>query len=139
MKPFVSPRIDMHREEEENRWAKILAAGDNYASMILLYDQKLCAVAHEIKQGIYEGFIAPNHTHFYARRLADRIYDVMNLLKNSDLYFQTRDSLMQLISDLRVIKDARPYDSTDPLQEIVERIHTVSHELTDELSARVVR
>ena len=47
---FKSNADDEHLRKEENIWAEIIRSGNSYAGMILIHDQKLCAIAHELIQ-----------------------------------------------------------------------------------------
>ena len=117
---YLSQSMDSHIREEEKQWAKIIASGNQYAGLILIYDQKLCAVAHEM----IDCQDIPNQ----ANILKKRIQKVIDLLDDSGYYFKVKESFEKIISELE-----EKEISSEKFKKLIEQIHSTSHELCDEL------
>jgi len=131
---FESKSKDSHINEEEYQWVKILAKGNPYAGMLLVYSQKLCAVAHEFGNAMVEGQINKNNAGFYASRLKGRAGKILEILSEEpDL--SSRKTFEGLIIKLEEFGDNQA--SYDAFKEIPEKIHMASHELCDELYIRL--
>ena len=117
---FKSQDPDDHIRQEEDIWAKILSKGDPKTGMILIYDQKLCAIAHEFEQFMKNS--AKIDTAFAIARLRQRLDQLLTFIKDLDSAKEFRDIKADL--EMYVFKD------------LPEVIHQASHKLVDELKAK---
>jgi len=46
---YESQAQDAHLRDEETQWVAILASGNEYAGILLVWVQKLCAEAHDVE------------------------------------------------------------------------------------------
>ena len=137
MKPFVSTSENPHIKEEEDMWARIVSTGNGYAGIILIWDQKLCAYAHEVGLEFMAGNIGVQRVNFYAGRLKARAEKVFELISNSGEEFEVEKDFKSLISELGNYRNS--ISDFGRLRTIPERIHGLSHSLCDELYSRVVK
>ncbi len=133
---YQSEDQNSHVREEENLWSKILATGHQSAGMILIYDQKLCAVAHEIEE-ILEKITDYKYISYYAKSLKNRINKVIELLDNSGHNFRSKNNFQEIIIALEKLKEDQA--SYEILRKIPEQIHLISHRLVDELYRLTVK
>lgn len=132
---YVSNASSEHARVEEAQWAEILSAGNQYAGMLLIHDQKLCALGHEVAAAIKAGEITERNVVFYAGRLEKRIGRVAEVLKAGASDFKvngTFERLRKVLISLR--NDPASYAC---FQEMPEKVHMASHELCDELQERI--
>ena len=134
---FISKAEDTHLKKEEKQWAEILARGNSYAGMLLIYDQKLCAVVHEVGVVIEKGKIDIDQVRFYASMLETRISKVLELLDDCGLDFRAKKTFTELRKDIKGLENNQI--SYNSLKHLPERIHLTSHELCDELYKEIVR
>ena len=127
---FISNAENSHVKEEETQWAQILAKGNPYAGILLIYDQKLCAFAHEINNAIEKGQIYPSQVKIYASRLKRRVGRILELL-DEEPNLASKKIFKGLASKLEELENNK--FSYNVLKEFPERIHLASHELCDEL------
>jgi len=126
---YKSPHPEGYLKGIETKWAEILAKGNAYAGMLLLYDQKLCALAYEVEVALEEGKIKQEDYPFYASRLKDRINTINRLIGNSGDEFKCAKYFNRIIWGLERIIEPGRLD----LKRVAERIHCMTNELVDEL------
>ena len=128
---YQSKEKHQHIRTEEIQWAEILSSGHPFVGMIMVHDQKLCAIVHEIEAAINEGKIDVEHVPFYAKRLKIRVDKVLELLNDSEHNFKVRDSLVEIRSKLEGLTSNE--NSYNILKDIPKIIHEISHKVCDEL------
>ncbi len=136
---FVSNSSNQHLQDEETQWAEILSKGNPYAGILLIWDQKLCAVAHEFGAAVKVGAINNSKIEFYFDALHRRLKKVINLLEDSEL--QCQRSFMELSDyfDNLKEKEMSPSEYINSLNDLPEKCHRLSHMLCDELYQKIVK
>lgn len=136
---YISRIANVHIREEENQWSAILSVGNPYASILIVHDQKLCAIAHEIGVAISAGVISDSQIEFYANRLKSRIDRVLDLLKGGDsLDFRVVKNFKNIKEKLTKFRNDNK-TSYEVFKHLPEEVHMASHELCDELYEMTVR
>lgn len=128
---FESKSQDAHVRAEENQWANILSEGNPYVGVILIYDQKLCAYAHELGSVISADKVTITQVKFYGSRIQMRIKKLLELLEDFNVSLKSIAGLQKLRDDAAKLRNDQ--QSYDVLSSLPDRIHATSHELCDEL------
>ncbi len=132
---FKSKSRDSHLRAEENQWAEILSKGNPYVGLILIYDQKLCAYAHELGSAISEGKITIGQVEFYGSRIQMRIGKLLELLEGFDENLKSITDFQKLRDDTAKLRNN--HSSYNLFLKLPEQIHAMSHKLCDELYSMV--
>nr|MBI4156728.1 hypothetical protein [Candidatus Woesearchaeota archaeon] len=126
---YKSPHPKGYLNGIETKWAEILSKGNAYAGMLLLYDQKLCALAYEVEVALEEGKIKQEDHPFYASRLKERINTINRLILNSGDQYKCGNYFSRIVWDLERMIES----NTLNLRRVAERIRGMTDELVDEL------
>ncbi|MDP2973625.1 MAG: hypothetical protein Q8N60_01105, partial [Candidatus Diapherotrites archaeon] len=118
---FKSKAANGHIRVEENQWAEILAKGNAFASVLLLQDQKLCAVCHEIERALNAGKITVEQAKFFAAGLGGRIDAVLKVLGEGVEDFQAKAEFVKLKVKLEKPEDGKA--GLDSLKKLAGQIH----------------
>ncbi|OGZ34026.1 MAG: hypothetical protein A3I88_02590 [Candidatus Portnoybacteria bacterium RIFCSPLOWO2_12_FULL_39_9] len=123
-----------HIQKEEEQWRKIIAVGNQDAGMVLIYDQKLCAFAHEIGAAL-EKKITFDYI-FAASRLIERINVLLSKLPKEK--FETVVGIFLNIKQRlkEEVIQGKTAQRKKALNSFPEEIHQASHKLCDELEKR---
>ena len=136
-KKFESKAANGHIRIEENQWAEILAKGNAFASMLLLQDQKLCAVCHEIEGALNAGKITVEQAKFFAAGLGGRIDAVLEMLGEAEEGFKAKAEFVKLKEKLEKPENGKA--GLDSLKKLAGQIHLASHLLCDELHEKIMK
>ncbi len=134
---FKSKAANEHIRVEENQWAEILAKGNAFAGMLLLQDQKLCAVCHEIERALNAGKVSAEQVEFFAAGLGGRIDAVLKMLDEAEEGFKAKAEFVKLKEKLEKPENGKA--GLDSLKKLAGQIHLASHLLCDELHEKIVK
>lgn len=134
---FESKAAGEHIRVEEDQWAGILAEGNAFAGMLLLQDQKLCAVCHEIERALNAGKLGIKQVNFFAAGLAGRIDAVLKMLDEAEEDFKAKAEFAKLKEKLGKPENGKA--GLDSLKKLAGQIHLASHLLCDELFGKIVK
>lgn len=131
MADYVTTVTDPHERDEEQQWARMLAAGDAAAGMLLVFVQKLCTAVHEFDPAYRAGGLKEEKLDFFRGRLATRTEKVLDVMNANGM----RD--MPGAADLReMLERIRDAELLGDLADLAEPVHQVNHTICDALSER---
>jgi hypothetical protein len=119
---------DEHWRNEEFQWARIFSSGDPAKSIVLLYIQKACTAFHEFEPSFKQGALDEGQVDFFRKRLAKRVRQILVTMENNNL--DKINGTADLVGVLHSIQSAK---NLDELTELTEKMHSVSHILSDSL------
>ena len=137
---YISHQEDIHARNEEMQWCRIFRYGNPYASLLLVYDQKLCAIAHEVAAAFVQEGLNKKNTTFYINRIHARLSTLISLLQESETNFAVLASFLNLSKHLEMLHNNNNNDldfHCKLLQKLPEEIHILSHCLCDELEQKL--
>lgn len=128
MPEYSTNVTDPHEHQEEHQWARILAAGNPVAGMILVFTQKFCTAVHEFGPAFDAGLIDNSTLEFYRNRLSMRLQKVLDIIHTNRA--EANLPTKQLESLLEKVNAAQ---STAELGSMVEPVHLAGHAVCDAL------